>query len=329
MTWELVPPDCHQRNIAKRAIQLFKNHFVAILSGADDRFLLYLWCHLIRPAELTVNLLRQSNVVPKISAYAHVHGQHDYMKHPFAPLRCAVMAHVKPKNCPSWDVHGDVGFNIGKGMEHHRCFNVYIVKTRATRISDLVFFKHQYITNQQLMPETLILKAALELTSALKGTLLRKAETADALARVSELFHKIAEAKATTAKAKEQLNTHCTHPNACQAVPLPRMLINPSTNQPYPFQGCRLLPEWVIVAWWVVVVRGRLLGIRPCTRGNTGPPARDPIIYHRMKMKSTATGTTPGLGRQVSCRRQCLHALTSPNQISKSWRQRWQAKNYR
>jgi hypothetical protein len=32
-------------------------------------------------------------------AYAHVHGQHDYMKRLFAPLGCAVMAHVKPENC--------------------------------------------------------------------------------------------------------------------------------------------------------------------------------------------------------------------------------------
>ncbi len=186
MTWELVPPDCHQRNIAKWAIQTFKNHFVVILSGVDDRFPLSLWCHLVRPAELTVNLLQQSNVVPKILAYAHVHGQHDYMKHLFAPLECVVMAHVKLKNDPSWDVHGDVGFNIGTAMEHHWCFHIYIVKTRATRISNLVFFKHQYITNPQLT----ILKATSELTSALKGMVLREAETADALARVRKLFHK-------------------------------------------------------------------------------------------------------------------------------------------
>ena len=38
MTHELVPPDCHRRNMAERAIQTFKNHFVAILSGVDDRF---------------------------------------------------------------------------------------------------------------------------------------------------------------------------------------------------------------------------------------------------------------------------------------------------
>jgi hypothetical protein len=143
MTWELVPPDCHWRNIAERAIQTFKNHFVAILSRVDDRFPLSLWCHLVRPAELTVNLLQQSNVVPKILAYVHVHGQHNYMKRPFAPLGCVVMAHLKPKNRQSWDVHGDIGFNIGTAMEHHRCFHIYIVKTRATRISDSVFFKHQ------------------------------------------------------------------------------------------------------------------------------------------------------------------------------------------
>ena len=122
MTHELVPPDCHRRNMAERAIQTFKNHFVAILSGVDDRFTLSLWCYLVRPAELTVNLLRQSNVVPKISAFAHVHGQHDYMRHPFAPLGCSVMAHIKPKNRRTWDVHGEVGYSIGTSMEHHRCF---------------------------------------------------------------------------------------------------------------------------------------------------------------------------------------------------------------
>jgi hypothetical protein len=98
MTHELVPPDCHHCNIAKRAIQTFKNHFVSILSGVDDRFPLSLWCNLMHPAELTMILLRQSNITPKVSAYAHVHGQHNYMTRSFAPLGCAVMAHIKPKN---------------------------------------------------------------------------------------------------------------------------------------------------------------------------------------------------------------------------------------
>jgi hypothetical protein len=56
MAHELVHPDCHQCNIAKQAIQTFKNHFISILSGVDNRFPLSLWCHLVQPAKLTVNL---------------------------------------------------------------------------------------------------------------------------------------------------------------------------------------------------------------------------------------------------------------------------------
>ncbi len=227
MTHELVPPDCYCRNIDKRAIQTFKNHFVLILSGVDDRFPLSLWCHLVCPAELTMNLLRQSNVAPKVSAYAHVHGQHNYMTRLFALLGCVVMAHVKPKNQRTWDVHADLGFNIGTVMEHHRCFHVYIVKMRATRVSDAVFFKHQYITSPQITPETLVMKAAAELTSALKGTVLRDAETAEALAKVGKLFQKIAVAKAAMANAKEQRNHHRTHPTTRRVVPLPRVVNEP------------------------------------------------------------------------------------------------------
>ncbi len=65
MTHELVPPNNHRRNIAERAIQTFKNHFISILSSIDNRFSFSLWCHLVKPAKLTVNLLRQSNVTPK------------------------------------------------------------------------------------------------------------------------------------------------------------------------------------------------------------------------------------------------------------------------
>ncbi len=38
MTHKLVPLDCHHCNIAKQAIQTFKNYFVSILSGVDNRF---------------------------------------------------------------------------------------------------------------------------------------------------------------------------------------------------------------------------------------------------------------------------------------------------
>ena len=40
---------------------------------------------------------------------------------------------------------------------------------------------------------------------------------------MSKLFTKIAEAKVAVAKAKEQRNRLRTHPDACRAIPLPRV----------------------------------------------------------------------------------------------------------
>jgi hypothetical protein len=96
-------PGNHQCNQAERAIQTFKVHFILKLAGVDDKFPLSLWCHLLKQTKLTLNLLRQSKVAPMISAYAHIHGPHDYMKKPFAPLGCAIQAYVKPENHRTWD----------------------------------------------------------------------------------------------------------------------------------------------------------------------------------------------------------------------------------
>jgi hypothetical protein len=77
MEYKLVPPGNHQQNQAERAIQTFKMHLISILAGVANQFPLSLWCYLLEPTELTLNLLRQSNMAPKISAFAHVHGHHD------------------------------------------------------------------------------------------------------------------------------------------------------------------------------------------------------------------------------------------------------------
>ncbi len=94
--YKLVPPNNHQQNQAERAIQTFKSHFIAIMCGVDDSFPMNLWCKFLPQAERTLNLLRQSNTVPTISAYTHMYGAHDYMKKPFAPMRCATQCHDKP-----------------------------------------------------------------------------------------------------------------------------------------------------------------------------------------------------------------------------------------
>jgi hypothetical protein len=128
------------------------------------------------------------------------------MKKPFAPLGCAIQTHIKLEDQRTWDTQSNAGFSLGTSMQHHQCFWVYITKTRAMRISNTVFFKHQYITNPTVSPESHVVAAAQQLTTALKGNIPAGNETAEALKKVSELFTKIAAAKNKTAKAKEQCN---------------------------------------------------------------------------------------------------------------------------
>ena len=58
MTFQLVSPDNHRRNLAERAIQTWKDHFVGVLSGTASTFPLHLWCQIIHQAERQLLLLQ-------------------------------------------------------------------------------------------------------------------------------------------------------------------------------------------------------------------------------------------------------------------------------
>jgi len=165
---QLVPPDTHRRNLAERAIQTFKSHFISILSGVDPGFPMSLWDRLLPQAVTTLNLLRQSNTNPAISAYQHVNGIFDYNKTPLAPLGCAVEMHESNNRRKTWDPRSLTGWYLGTSTEHYRCHKIFCKKTRSERISDTVFFRHQYITQPTITPEDQIVKAVGDLSSALR-----------------------------------------------------------------------------------------------------------------------------------------------------------------
>ena len=84
-------------------------------------------------------------------------------------------------------------------------------------------FKHQYITNPEISPESLVVAAAQQLTVALKGSIPTGNETAEALTKVSELFTKIAAHKQAAATAKAQQNVLHSNPTARKTTHLPRV----------------------------------------------------------------------------------------------------------
>jgi hypothetical protein len=60
MTYQLVSPDDHRRNMAKKAIQTFKDHFIGVLSRCAATMPIHLWCQLLPQIEWQLLLLRQS-----------------------------------------------------------------------------------------------------------------------------------------------------------------------------------------------------------------------------------------------------------------------------
>ena len=95
MQIELVPPGTHRRNSAEVAITNFKAHFLSVLAGTSQYFPPSLWDRLLPQAEITINLLRQSNATPNVLAYDHLIRPFDYNKMPLPPMGISVQVHEK------------------------------------------------------------------------------------------------------------------------------------------------------------------------------------------------------------------------------------------
>ena len=94
---QLVPPNIHCRNSAKRAIHTFKANFLSILSGIAEDFPLKLWDLLIAQTEMTLNLLRQSTLKPDTLVWGNFNGPTSCNYSTLGPLGCKVIMHFKKK----------------------------------------------------------------------------------------------------------------------------------------------------------------------------------------------------------------------------------------
>ena len=93
-----MPPKIHRRNAAERAIQTFKNHFLAGIATYNPKFPINEWDRLLQQAEITLNLLRQSRQNAKLSAYSYLFGPYNYNRNPMVPPGTKVIVHKNPSN---------------------------------------------------------------------------------------------------------------------------------------------------------------------------------------------------------------------------------------
>ena len=167
--YQLVPPHNHRANLAERAIQTFKYHMKSGLASVHPDYPVAQWDRLIEQAEITLNLLRNSNTNPKLSAYAHLFGPFNFNKTPMAPPGSKVVVHLKQGQRDSWGPNGEVGFYVGPSMEHYRCMKVYIPKTRTVRVVDTLTFIPHCIPFPQLRLDDYLRQAAEDIVHLLKN----------------------------------------------------------------------------------------------------------------------------------------------------------------
>ena len=110
----------HRHNASKQMIQTFKDHFISILAGVSSTFPNFLWGKLLPQTDLSLNILRQSDIAPSISAWEHFYGPIKFVATPLAPLGIPLIIHTKSDSRRSWDFCGRKDFTTGPALEHYR-----------------------------------------------------------------------------------------------------------------------------------------------------------------------------------------------------------------
>jgi hypothetical protein len=148
---------------------MFKNHFIAGLCSVDPTLPLKLWDKLLPQATITLNLLQKSRINQHMSVYAQLNGHFDFNRTPLAPPGTRIITHEKPDQRSSWDPHGLDGYYLGPALDHYRCYQVHITKTKGTRIVDTVVFSPAKLAIPSTWSKDLANIAALELSNALQN----------------------------------------------------------------------------------------------------------------------------------------------------------------
>ena len=235
-TIQRVPPHNHRRNAAERAIQTFKNHFIAGLATADPKYPMREWDRLIPQAVLTLNIMRECRINPKISAYAYLFGQFDFNATPLAPPGTRVIAHEKPQQRGTWDPHGVNGWYVGPALEHYRCITCYIPSTGKERIVDTVQWFPHVVPIPAASTDDYLRQAVADIIALLNTrqqhpTLAINPTTEQIVRQVAELLQRAAPHPPTIElpTAADDIPKVGEDPTNANTVPVPRVETNENT----------------------------------------------------------------------------------------------------
>ncbi len=123
---QIVEPHNHPVNAVGRAIQTFKDHFIAGLCTTDKQFPIQLWDQLLEQGQDTLNMLRTSHIHPHLSAYTTLEGVHDFNPMQLAPPGTRAIVYEPTETRGTWGPRGSDAWYVGPANQHYRCYRFYL-----------------------------------------------------------------------------------------------------------------------------------------------------------------------------------------------------------
>jgi hypothetical protein len=78
--------------------------------------------------------MRASRTNPNMSAYEAIHGPYNWNRFPLAPLGCKAIIYKSPEARGLWGTRGTDAWYLGPLLDHYRCNQYFVPKTRAYQI---------------------------------------------------------------------------------------------------------------------------------------------------------------------------------------------------
>ena len=150
------------------AIRNFKAYFLSVLAGTAQDFPPSLWDRILPQTEIRINLLRQSNATPKVSAYAHLSGPFDYNKIPLAPMGISVQVHEKTDKICTWAYHKFDGWYLVTSPERYRTHRCHIKSTNNKRFTDTIHFNHRKLIRPTITHADKVISAIADCAKTIK-----------------------------------------------------------------------------------------------------------------------------------------------------------------
>ena len=144
------------------------------LCTVHPQFPLQLWCELLPHAEITLNLLQQSQANSKLSAYAILEGKFNFNKTPLAPPGTKALFFDDPKKRTSWAPHAKDAWFVSPAMKHYLCFKFFVPSSKGFQVAQTAKFFPSFYKMPTLTNEEYAILTARELVNILKNLKKRK-----------------------------------------------------------------------------------------------------------------------------------------------------------